>query len=252
MIELRASRLIKRAAVGALLCGAASLFAHFAWLSPAPAKARIGDLVTVRLLSGHAFPDSGEPVKDVELKTIVIAPSGKPVILVPADRGRGPEGTFKAEAEGIYRVVSEYDRGIISRTPDGWKPGGRSKNPNATSVIKSYNAFICAVRTSDRAPISVAPLGLRFEVSWTRDGRNLSVLATGGGEPIKAAEISAVIGSGDARSIGSTDAAGRIVLEIPQGFRGPILLIGSVSKPMPPGSDYETERLGATHFLTWE
>lgn len=246
------SSVAKRAAVALSLCGAAAVFAHFAWLSPAPAKAAVGETVIVRMSSGHSFPTGGEPVKDIDLKLTAFTPSGKSVILAPADNGQGLEAAFKVESEGVYVVAGEYDRGVVSRTPEGLKPGGKSKNPNATSTMKSYSSFICTVRASAPVPLSSVPLGLRFELSWKREGRSLSVSATAEGKPVEAAEISAVVGSGDAKAIGKTDAAGGIAIEIPESFRGPILLIGSVSKPMPSGSDYDTDRTGCTVFLDWE
>jgi hypothetical protein len=247
-----ASRLVTSAAAGLLLSGAVSLFAHFAWLAPAPQTAKVGETVAVLLASGHAFPANSEPVKGIDVKMIVVDPAGKSAVLIPADKGRGLEAAFKVETEGLYRVVSEYDRGVISRTPEGWKPGGKSKHPNATSTLKSYNSFLCAVKTPGAALKSSAPLGLGFEISWTREDGKLIVLATAKSRPVEAAEISAVIGSGELKPMGKTDASGRLEFAIPGGFQGPILLMGSVSKAMPAGSDYDAERTSSTHFLTWE
>lgn len=247
-----ASRLVAPAAAGLLLSGAVSLFAHFAWLAPAPQTAKVGETVVVLLVSGHSFPASGEPVKGIDVKMIVVDPAGKSAVLIPADKGRGLEAAFKVESEGLYRVASEYDRGVISRTPEGWKPGGKSKHPNATSALKSYNSFLCAVKTPGAALTSSAPLGLGFEISWAREDGRLIALATAESRPVEGAEISAVIGSGDAKPLGKTDAAGRISIEIPEKFKGPVLLTGSISRPMPAGCDYDAERTSSTHFLTWE
>lgn len=241
-----------RAVLGLFLSAAVSLLAHDTWLSPTPSTAKLGETVTVQLASGHSFPAAGEPVKGVELKMTVFDPHGQSILLVPADKGRGPEAAFEVLAEGFYRVACEYDRGVISRTPAGWKPGGRSVHTNATSVLKAYNSFLCAIRTSGAPLDSPGPLGLLFEVSWMREGRRLIVLATSGGNPVGGAEISAVIGSGDARSAGKTDAAGRLAIEIPEAFKGPIFLAGSVSRPMPAGSEYDAERTSSSYYLTWE
>jgi uncharacterized GH25 family protein len=243
---------VKRAALGFILCGAVSLFAHYTWLSPAPAEAGVGDTVTVLLASGHAFPVAEAPVQGVALTMTVFDPSGKPVALAPQDKGRGPEAAFKAEVAGLYVVAGELDRGVISRTPDGWKPGGKSEHPNAVSAMKSYNSFLCAVRTSGPAPTSAAPRGLAFEISWKREGRRLSALATAANTPVEGAEISVIIGSGDSKPTGKSDAQGKVGIDIPEGFKGPILVIASLSNPAPAGSDYDLERKSSSHFLTWE
>jgi uncharacterized GH25 family protein len=252
MSPMPSSPSLKRIVLGLFLNGAVLLFAHYTWLSPVPSTAKVGETVTVLLANGHAFPTSEEPVKGVELKIAVFDPFGKSTALTAADKGRGPEAAFKVETEGVYRVASEYDRGVISRTPEGWKPGGKSKYPNATSVLKAYNSFLCTVGTVAASTGSSGPLGLIFEVSWTREGRKLIVLATARNKPVEGAEISAVIGSGEAKPMGATDVAGRIAFEIPEAFKGPILLIGSISKPMPAGSDYDAERTSSSCFLTWE
>lgn len=243
---------VKRAALASLLCGAVSLFAHYTWLSPAPATAKAGETVTVLLASGHSFPEAEAPVQGVALTMTLFGPSGKPAALTVADKGRGPEAAFKVEAEGVYLVAGELDRGIISRTPDGWKPGGKSEHPNAVSAMKSYSSFLCAVRTAGTPLTSAGPQGLAFEATWKREGRRLTVLMTAGAKPVEGAEVSVIIGSGDSKPMGKSDAQGKVGIDIPEGFKGSVLLIGSLSKPAPAGSDYDLERMSSSHYLTWE
>lgn len=249
--RMSASRTAVRFAAGlGLLGGAALLSAHTAWLAPAPAKVKAGGPVTIIVSSGHSFPVPEEPVKGLDLKMTVIGPDGRTSIVIPADKGRGLEASFPTSAEGLYRATVEYDRGVISRTPDGWKPGGRSKYPAAKTVVKSYNSFICAVRTEKAGPAAPAPVGLAFELSWKTEGGRLVVLATAHGKPVAAAEISAVFGSGDIKPAGKTDTSGRLVVGIPAGFHGPVLLAGSVSKDMPAGSDYDAERSASSYYFS--
>lgn len=252
MRTIPTKRLLTPAVAGLCLLGAVSLFAHYTWLAPAPSTVKAGGTVTVLLANGHAFPAAEEPLKGVELKMKAVDPSGRPTVLTVADKGRGPEATFQTGHEGLYRVAGEYDRGVISRTPEGWKPGGRTAYPDASSILKSYNSFLCAVRTSGAALESSAPLGLAFEISWSRNGRKIAVLAAAGGKPVEGAEISVILGSGESKPMGKTDAAGRVEIEIPEAFRGPVLLSGSISKPAPAGSDYDAERLSSSYFLTWD
>ncbi len=232
--------------------GAALLLAHSTWLSPAPSTVKAGETVTVVLLNGHAFPAAEEPLKGIELTAKVVDPSGRTTALEVADKGRGPEATFKTGSEGLYRVAGEYDRGVISRTPEGWKPGGRAAHPDASSVIKSYNSFLCAVRTAGTAPGSAAPLGLAFEVSWSRTAGGIAVLVTAAGKPVEGADVSIIIGSGEANPAGKADAAGRVEIEIAKSFKGALLLSASVSKPAPADAGYDAERLSSSYFLTWD
>ncbi|HPW16813.1 MAG TPA: DUF4198 domain-containing protein [Candidatus Aminicenantes bacterium] len=247
-----AAFIFRRLIPGVVLGGAVTLFAHYTWLSPAPSPARVGETVTVLLSSGHAFPESEEPVRGVELRMTLAGPSGASRALTPKDQGRGPEAAFKVEAEGVYRVAGEYDRGVISRTPEGWKPGGRAEHPGAASVIKAYNSFLCAVRTPAAALGSPEPLGLLFEVSWKVEGRKLVALATAQGKPAEGVEISAILGSGEAKPAGRTGRTGRAEIEVPESFKGSILLTGSLSKPMPAGSAYDEERLSSSCLLAWD
>lgn len=252
MIPTNASRLLRSAVPVLALCAAVALQAHDTWLSPAPSTARVGGTVTVLLASGHAFPEAEEPVRNVTLKVIVVDPSGKSTVLATSDQGRGPEASFQVDAQGVYRVAGEYDRGLISRTPAGWKPGGKSEHPNATGSIKSYNSFLCAVRTSGTALASSAPLGLAFEVSWERRGDRLIARATAKNRPVQDAEISLILGAGEAKPWGKTGADGRLEVAVPGAFKGLLLLKASSSKPMPPGSEWDEERASSSHYLTWE
>lgn len=245
-------RLVTPALAGLCLLGAVSLFAHYTWLAPAPSAVKPGETVTVLLANGHAFPAAEEPLKGVEMKAKVADPAGRTTVLDVADKGRGPEAAFKTGPEGLYRVAGEYDRGVISRTPEGWKPGGRTSHPGASSAIKSYNSFLCAVRTHGTALDSAAPLGLAFEVSWSRTARGIAALATAGGKPVEGADVSIILGSGEAGPAGKTDAAGRVEIEVAETFKGPVLLSGSISKPAPAGSDYDAERWSSSYFLTWD
>jgi uncharacterized GH25 family protein len=228
------------------------LFAHYTWLSPAPGTVKAGSPVTVLLANGHAFPAAEAPLQGIAIKMKAVDPTGRATALTVADRGRGPEAVFPTGAEGLYRVAGEYDRGVISRTPEGWKPGGRKDHPEATSTIKSYNSFLCAVRTAGAALKSAEPLGLAFEISWARDGRAITVLATASGRPVAGAAIAAIIGSGEVKPAGQTNAAGRAEVLVPEGFKGPILLTGSISRPAPAGAGYEEERSSSSYFLNWD
>lgn len=245
-------RLLTPAVAGLCLLGAVSLFAHYTWLAPAPSAVKAGETVTVLLASGHAFPAAEQPLKGVDVKAKVADPAGRTMVLAVADKGRGPEATFKTGPEGLYRVAGEYDRGVISRTPEGWKPGGRAAHPDASSVIRSYSSFLCAVRTTGTAPGSAAPLGLAFEISWSRTAGGVTVLVTAGGKPVEGADVSIILGSGEAKPAGKTGSAGRVEIEIAKPFKGPVLLTGSISKPAPAGSDYDAERLSSSYFLTWD
>ena len=252
MRKTSAARLAARMLMVTCSWGAALLFAHYTWLSPVPSTVKAGEPVTVLLANGHAFPAAEEPLKGVEMKAKVADPAGRTTALEVADKGRGPEATFKTGPEGLYRVAGEYDRGVISRTPEGWKPGGRAAHPDAASVIKSYNSFLCAVRTAGTALGSAAPLGLAFEVSWSRTAGGVAVLVTAGGKPVEGAEVSIILGSGEAKPAGKTGAAGRVEIEIAESFKGPVLLTGSISKPAPADAGYDVERLSSSYFLAWD
>ncbi len=247
-----AGRPMARAFLTLCSWGVASLFAHYTWLSPAPPTVGAGEPVTVLLANGHAFPAAEQPLKGVEIKAKVADPAGRMTALEVTDKGRGPEAAFRTGPEGLYRVAGEYDRGVISRTPEGWKPGGRAAHPDAASVIKSYNSFLCAVRTSGAVLGPAAPLGLAFELSWSRTAGGVAVLVTAGGKPVEGADVSIVLGAGEAKPAGKTAASGRVEIEIAGPFKGPVLLTGSISKPAPADAGYDAERMSSSYFLTWD
>ncbi len=246
------ARAVRAGVLGLVLGGAAAALAHYTWLSPLPSAPKVGETVTVRLASGHAFPAGEGPVSGLDLKMTVFDPSGRAVVVPLADGGRGLEAAFEPGIEGVYRAACEYDRGLISRTPEGWKPGGRTRYPEATGILKSYSSFLFAIGTSGASLRSSAPLGLAFELSWTREEHGFLVRATTKGRPVEGAEIAVIIGSGEARPAGKTDASGGIAIEIPEAFRGELLLTGSISRPAPTGSDYDEERMSASFYLPWK
>jgi len=230
-----------------------SLFAHYTWITPAPAIVEVGKSVKIRFMEGHAFPDGGGPVRDMKAKLTLLQPSGKSVKLTPADQGNGLEASFQATSRGVYRLAGELDYGVSSRTPSGLKMGGRSKNPKAISATKYYGSFLCAVRTSPSPLSSSGPLmGLPFEISWTRQGNRLIIRAAADNKPAPGVEISAAFGTGEPQTKGNTDTAGNLTLDVPGNFQGLILLNGLWVKSMPPGADYDTERSNSSYYLNWE
>lgn len=224
---------------------AASLLAHYTWLAPAGASWRVGQTVTLRIGHGHQFPTSEEAVSARNIELFVIAPSGARTPVPVKAQGTAVEGAFTVKEPGPHRAALVSDRGIVSRTPNGVRPGGRDKNPDA---VQAYRTLRTAVAYAGGAA-PAEPLGLEVELTaaFSQGAWELTLLRQG--KPAAGAEVEVfVAGAPKAVSAGKTGAGGKVTYK-PTGT-GAVMFFTEGKEPAPAGSHYDVVNYSTALYVS--
>ncbi len=233
---------VPRTVLTCALLGAATLSAHFVWVEMNPAL-KIGEPARIRLGYGHDLAKSASAPNAEGLKLWAVGPSGARSELQPAADGDWLAASFTPKQKGCYRLVFVQDRGVISQTADGYKPGGRDVHPNAKRSIKSWRTGSVYAATPN-ARLVAKPLDLPLEILAERtQSGEVGLTVYRNGKPAAGVEVTcAAPGSTTAQKSGVTDAQGRLTAKP---AKLPVLFLASVSTPAPAGSKYESENLSA-------
>jgi uncharacterized GH25 family protein len=224
----------------AALALATAAQAHSFWITPAAATCKPGETVRVEVGQGHDFPNS-EAAPD--LKTVAafaITPGGKKVPLTLTVDGAVLSAAYPATEAGTHRFYFVRDRGILSRTPQGLKPGGRDKNPNATRAFKYIGTASAAIQAGTGPEKAAAPLGLPFELLAAQSGGAVSFTALRDSKPAAGAVVEALLGGKEAE-IGKTGPDGKLSYKLPAGTRGRQVFAAALEIPAPAGSGFDAE-----------
>jgi hypothetical protein len=224
----------------ALLGGAsvALLFAHYTWLTT-EAPFEKGKTATIVVGHGHRFPATGEAIDAKGLQLRVVSPSGATTPLRPRQEGARWVAEFPVRESGPHRIVLEQDRGVSSRTPDGVRPGGRDRNPNAIQAFRTYRSAV-----SYTAAGPVKPLNLDFELLAQPAGAGWQLQLLRSGAPVPGALIEMLAPGENAVKIGTTDSGGR--LSYNKAVPGPVVFAVELSVPAPAGAGYDTVNLSTS------
>lgn len=241
---------LPRLARAALLALAAStLAAHFSWVSPLSAPLVVGETVDVQVGNGHHFPES-EAVMKGTTKIFVIAPSGSKTKLNGASSGKATVAPFKVAEAGMHRFYFVNDRGVLSRTTQGYRSGGRDKYPRALESYRLYRTGVAYGLTPGAKYAEAKPVGLDFEVLGRIEGDSITLTVLKGGKPCPNAEIH--LGTPkDHRGveIGRTGPDGVFRYTSAGALSGRTLFLAEFSEKAPAGADYDrTDYTGALHL----
>jgi uncharacterized GH25 family protein len=225
------------------------LLAHYTWVSPVTLPLEVGKTAAVRISHGHKFPQSEEAINASQVQLYAVAPSGAKSILV-AQRGAGMVNSEYAVKEaGLHRLVMVQDRGVMSRTPKGARPGGRQKNPDAVQASRTFRTAIAYTGTAGAKPVAPKPLGLEIEITGERsaDGWRLQLLKNGA--PMSGVEIQVFLqGAATAAPLGRTSAEGRVEY---RAAKGPLLFVVEHKDKAPAGADYDNVNYETSLFVNW-
>ncbi len=229
---------IKTAAL--LLASAFAASAHYAWIETEAKTLAAGQTTKVKIGFGHEVGQSESAVNLDGLALWAIAPSGQKVALKPVPADKWVVAEFTAKEAGVYRFVMTQDRGVMSQTTKGFKPGGRDVHPDAKKSMKMWRSAVTYAGTGDK--MHGAGLGLPFEVLANRQGGAVELTVLRNGQPVTGAEVALnVPGKEEADKVGMTDASGKFRHSV--AGSGPSLFLVTMSSPAPAGSNYDTETL---------
>lgn len=207
-------------ALGSLTAAAA--LAHYTWIAPQTSTIVAGKAATLTVAHGHKFPVSEEAVNATQVKMWVVAPSGVKTPVTPIAQPGRIGANFQPKESGVHQLVFTQDRGWMSRTPRGVKPGGKDKNPDATQSFRIFRSGI-AYTGLVAAP---APHGLETELTASLAQGKWTVRLYKDGKPL-AGQTVQVLQSGqkDGTDIGKTSGDGTVTFAAPAGVKSPMLFL---------------------------
>jgi len=225
------------------LAAVGMLFGHATWVAPVEETHEPGRTITVRIGHGHGFPVSEEAINTGQVDLFVVTPGGKRLQLAPKQAGTAVEAVFPVKEKGRHRFAFIQDRGVNSRTPDGMKPGGRDRNPNATSAAKTLRTAVAGTGS---------PIGLPVELTAKLAGNQWLLQFLRDGKPAGGAEVSVYLpGVKEPVAIGKAGADGRVAYTVPPGGKGPLLFVASQKNPAPAGSAFDTVNFDTSLYVSW-
>lgn len=228
---------------------ASMAIAHFSWINPVKHLARVGETVDVHLSTGHAFPLSEQGPDTKYLNAFIQPPSGdrEQIKLVKSEKYL--QASVHIEEEGLYTVFFDMDRGIISKTAEGWKSGGTDKYPGAVSSINYYASSLAHIATSSTCYQKSEPLGLKCELTYNLKNKDIILHAFQNGQPLADMEI-ALLQSGKEEStpLGKTDTSGQLIYSGKK-LKGPALFVGTYRKAVPEEKNYKEDFFRSTLYL---
>lgn len=228
---------------------AVSLWAHFNWIAPMKHKVKVGETAFFSLNHGHEFPVGEETPNTDYIKAFVVAASGEKLELSPKMQEESLIVSFPVKETGRHIVYFEDDRGIRSRTPRGWQPGGKDKYPEASLSMKYYSSSLVYLQVGeDKNEEGILPLGLPFELTGSIQNNTLNAAVYKNKEPMEGIEVSLVSENAEPKVIGKTDKSGKINYDL-NNIHGRLLLITSYLNKMSPESNYDENRAASTLYL---
>jgi uncharacterized GH25 family protein len=217
-------------------------WAHFVWISPQEMTLAAGQTVKVQLGNGHKFQASESAMSAEGLKVWAVAPSGKKQELTVAKSGNWLAADYQAAEAGVHWFYFVRDRGVMSRTPKGVKPGGKDKNPDATASFKSFGTGFA----HSPGKAVQKPMGLPFETIAEVKPGQVVVTVLHDGKPSAGAEVSVSWPGQEEVEIGKTGADGKLTYKVPAGKKGAVLFIGERQDKAPAGAAYDTQNYAST------
>lgn len=233
---------IKSSVFVAALMAATTLSAHFAWVETSSATLKAGQATTVKIGFGHEVGNSESAVSLDGLTLWAVAPNGEKSALTPRVDGKWVVADFKAKSAGVYRFVLAQDRGVMSQTTKGYKPGGRDVHPDAKKSMKMWRSAVAYAWTDGASHSAGKPLGLPIEVLADRKGDSVELTVLRDGKTVSGAEIGMnVPGKEEADPVGKSGTDGKFTHKLPA--KGPALFLVTTADPAPKGANYDTYNL---------
>src|SRR5262245_10234480 len=81
---------------------AATVVAHYTWISPVEVPLEVGKTATIRISHGHKFPQSEEAIDPSQVEAFVLAPSGARVKLQPAVSAAAVTASYAVKEAGLH------------------------------------------------------------------------------------------------------------------------------------------------------
>lgn len=206
----------------------------------------VGKSVKIMVAHGDRFPHTDEAVNAAQVKLYVLAPSGARTDLKATAEKIAVSSTFTPREAGAHRIVFTQDRGPISRTPKGVKPGGRDQNPNAIEAFSLLRTGVSYVGGSG----STASLGLDLELTAQLVSGVWQLQLLRSGKPVVGETVQVLLQEHeDATAVGRTGADGRLTYK-PVSATGPLLFLAEVKEKVS-GMVIDFRTLSTSTYVNW-
>jgi uncharacterized GH25 family protein len=224
-----------------------AVWAHYTWVMPAATVFEAGKPNKITVAHGHRFPQSEEAITASQVKLYVLAPSGAKTDLKAASAGTSVTADFTPKESGPHRIIFTQDRGAMSRTPKGVKPGGRDKNPDATEAFSLLRTGVVYSGKGHK------PAGLDAELSAepaANGSWQVQLLRTG--KPVAGQTIQVVLnGQKDATDVGKTGADGKVTFKPAAASKAPVMFLAEFAEKAGAGSSIDERRFSVTLYVNW-
>lgn len=224
--------------------------AHYTWIAP-PARLTQGKESRILIGHGHQFLVSEEAIAVAQVKAFGVAPGGRRSELKAVRVGKALEVVYTPLEPGTHLLGFVQERGVMSRTPAGVKPGGRDANPNASQALRLVRTATAYASTSTTAPEGKA-LGLEIEIVPRFSTSSIVLQVLRSGKPLAGVAVQILVGGQEQpKELGKTDAGGKLSYSIASGSKPPALFLASVAEPAAKGANYDTADLSTSLLLNW-
>lgn len=242
-------RLLGRVGIG--IAAITAGFAHYTWIAPAAAPLEVGKPGFIRFCHGHEFPYGEETLGTKDSQAIMVPPSGKQTKLSLLVEAKQVVAAYTPQEPGLHRAVYTQDRGVLSRTPNGVKRGGRDTNPDAAQTFRSYRSAVAYLSVGKSGKAITKPAGIELEIVAIHRERAWELQLVKSGKPQPGVPIQILIeGSQTALEGGKTDAAGRLTYR-PDPKAGRPMLFSAEWKDAPPaGVAYDSVNYATSLYVT--
>ncbi len=222
---------------------ALTAMAHFTWIRIYTGELRPGVEASAMISHGHDFPLIGVTPAFDETKVYVKDFRKDKTEQLKADRQSGFLGApVVVPAEGVYAFYFITDRGVMSKTTRGWKPGGLDKYPKAIDSYKKYEASVAYVKSPKADWVNPKPLGFRLElVPLKISAGEVKLQLLLDGKPLAGKRIRLAMALKKPQIIGKTDDKGLISYQPAKGFHAELLFSATENIPAP--KKYHTKRI---------
>jgi uncharacterized GH25 family protein len=214
--------------------------AHLSWIRLPEPPLAVGVPTELSLDHGDVFPVSEDSLPIDHVTARVIGPDGFEASLALTEEESRLTCRCVPPAEGMYVFSYIYDPGVMSKTLEGWRIGGKDEYPKAFDRLRGIQTAVAYIRTAAGAWGEIRPLGLPLELVPTAIDEHLTLTLLKDSAPFAGAEILFLPAQEEARVVGRTDEAGRVETTLPDGFAGEALFGVKIKLPMP--ADFEFDR----------
>jgi hypothetical protein len=176
-----------------------------------------------------------------ETNAFVITSEGERVALAMTEMDSFLTVDYAPAGSGYHLAGFEVDRGVISRTGDGWEDGGKSVWPDAEQSLNYYISSLTGFYVSGIRPSPDLPLGLKFELHVRRTSGEVELSVYREGAPASGVSLR-VLGVQDGwLDLGESDEQGKLTWTLPEVINQPLLFSATYRNDDPESDDYDSD-----------